>query len=409
MTERARHAGLALTIALLLCVPLFFQRTPLLADETTHAAQVRRFLAGNFALYPQLTTVPGYHFILFFLAKLTGWHTNASLRLFSLLFGIGSVILVWRLTRSAYRLLLFVCLPIILPFFFLVYTDVASLCFVLLSLYLIQTRRYASAGFAAIAACLMRQNNVVWLVFLGTLAYVDRFGPTIDSDKKKWAERNLWPFAVGVALFLSLLLANRGNVSLGDFRSHPTGPLHMTNVWFMLFLFALLFLPFTAPRAVETLRRFRTQPLFWAGALAVFLFYLLTFTNSHSYNVQWGNYFIRNAILIFSTQTAAHKALFFIPVFIAIAALISTRLERPAHYLLYPASIFFLVPSWLVEQRYYMIPFTLFLVFAGPFFPSHTDGARPLPETIIDWTWAALSIAACVALLILVAKGRAFL
>jgi alpha-1,2-glucosyltransferase len=33
------------------------------------------------------------------------------------------------------------------------------------------------------------------------------------------------------------------------------------------------------------------------------------------------------------------------------------------HYLLCPATILFLAPSWLIEQRYTLIPFSFFLLF----------------------------------------------
>ncbi len=408
MTENGFYVICAL-IAFLLCVYLFFMHAPLLIDEHPHRAQVHRLLAGTFTPSPTLTTIPGYHYILFALAKLTGWQTNAGLRFFSLLFGIGCVILVWRLTTSVYRLLLFVCLPIIFPFFFLVYTDIASLFFVLLSLYFIEAHRYTSAGFAAIVACSMRQNNIVWLMSLGLSSYIDKFNFTLDNKNKRWIGSNLWSFALGMILFVLFLFWNHGNVSLGDSRSHPTGPLHMTNVWFMLFLFALLFLPFALPKALETARRFWREPLFWVGVSGVYLFFLVSFTNTHPYNVKWGDYFIRNAILIFSTQDLAHKTLFFMPISIALAALISTELDTPAQYLLYATSVLFLIPSWLVEQRYYIIPFTLFLVSAHSFFSPDSIKTHTRIQSIVSWAWVGLLITACVALVILMEKGKVFL
>ncbi|MGH9425854.1 MAG: hypothetical protein ACRD2L_06050 [Terriglobia bacterium] len=409
MTEDRRYASCALIIAFLLVAHLFFMHTPLRADETFHIRQVHKFLAGSFTPNPSITTIPGYHYILFALAKLTGWQTNASLRLFSLLFGIGCVILIWRLTTSVYRKVLFACVPIIFPYFFLVYTDIASLFFVLLGLYFIQAHKYTPAAFAAIIACSMRQTDIVWLTFLGLYAYIGKFGFTFDSKKKKWIERNLWSFALGLVLFLLFLLWNHGNVSLGDLRSHPTGPLHMSNVWFMLFLFALLFLPFALPKALETVKRFWRKPLFWIATPGVFIFFLVSFTNTHPYNLKWANYFIRNAILIFSTQSLAHKTLFFIPIFITLAALISTKLDTAAQYLLYPMSVLFLVPSWLIEPRYYIIPFTLFIVFAHSFFSPHSNNTHMKLRNIMNCIWIGLLVTASVALLILVAKGRVFL
>lgn len=409
MVENRPYAGCVLSIALLLSAYLAFMHAPLQGDEVYHTAQIHGLLAGNFTHHRNLTTIPGYHYVLFALAKVSGWQTDAGLRFFSLLFGIGCVSLVWRLTASGYRTLLFTCLPIIFPFLFLVYTDIASLFFVLLGLYLIGARRYTSAGLAAITACLMRQTSVVWLVFLGVYAYVDEHGFAFDDRKKKWMVRKLWSFALGVVLFVMFLVWNHGNVSLRDLRSHPTGPLHMSNVWFMLFVFALLFLPFAVPKALETLRRFWRRPWFWAAACGVCVFYLVSFTNTHHYNVKYGEYFIRNAILIFATQDLAHKLLAFIPVFIALAALVSTKLERPAQYLLYPASVLFLIPSWLVEQRYYIIPLTLFLACSQSFCFPEGSSREVMVYKLVNWIWISVLVIACGGLLMFMAEERWFL
>lgn len=396
--------------ALLACTHLFFMRGPLLVDEYAHVRQIHTFLTWSLKSNPDITMIPGYHVILAALAGLTGWRTDASLRSFSFLFGIGCVVLVARLTRSAYRSLLFACLPIIFPFFFLVYTDIASLFFVLLGLYLVSLRRYTLGGFAAIAACAIRQNNIVWLAFLGVFSYLGTLAGSPDRHIWQRHVKTLWSFGLGMILFLLFLLSNRGSASLGDERSHPTGPLHMTNIWFMLALFGLLFLPFALPRAFETLRRFGRARSFWAGASGLFLLYLATFTNTHPYNLQWSHYILRNAILISATRDLAHKTLFFIPVSIAVAALCSTPLHPPVRYLLlYPATVLFLLPSWLVEQRYYIIPYTLFIVLAPSCFLPDDTSSRTPTRTIVAWTWIALLLAASLVLLLLMAQERVFL
>jgi alpha-1,2-glucosyltransferase len=38
-------------------------------------------------------------------------------------------------------------------------------------------------------------------------------------------------------------------------------------------------------------------------------------------------------------------------------------LQQKAFLLLYPATVLALLPIWMIEQRYYLAPFTLFLLF----------------------------------------------
>jgi alpha-1,2-glucosyltransferase len=55
--------------------------------------------------------------------------------------------------------------------------------------------------------------------------------------------------------------------------------------------------------------------------------------------------------------------LFFLPIAFSIMSLSVTTLRNKSYYLLYPFTVLFLVPSWLIEQRYYIVPFSLFILF----------------------------------------------
>jgi alpha-1,2-glucosyltransferase len=95
------------------------------------------------------------------------------------------------------------------------------------------------------------------------------------------------------------------------------------------------------------------------------------FKNDHPYNNIATYYFIRNFILVAFTKSNALKALFFLPMLYTFLSLIVTPLSRKSWYLFYAITILFLLPSWLIEQRYYIIPFALFMLFRkdqSPFF-----------------------------------------
>ena len=48
---------------------------------------------------------------------------------------------------------------------------------------------------------------------------------------------------------------------------------------------------------------------------------------------------------------------------LAVLSLCVIRLRQPAHYLIYPFAVVSVIPFWLIEQRYYMPVFTLFMLF----------------------------------------------
>ena len=130
--------------------------------------------------------------------------------------------------------------------------------------------------------------------------------------------------------------------------------------------------------------------------LAFFVLFLLTFRNTHPYNVDWTDYFIRNRLLVFFSQGLMHKILFFVPVALAFLYLCAARLKQTAFYALYPATVLYLAPSWLIEQRYYIPPVVLFLLF------------RERDEERIEWimtvVWAAISLS----LLYVIERGKFF-
>ena len=62
-----------------------------------------------------------------------------------------------------------------------------------------------------------------------------------------------------------------------------------------------------------------------------------------------------------------------------------TRLQRPEFRLLYPFSVLCLLPSWLVETRYYFVPYSLFVLF-------RSEASPRVERTLLAW-WLLLSAA----------------
>ena len=255
-------------------------------------------------------------------------------------------------------------MPILFPFLVLIYTEAATLLFILLMMYFTLTKRYRLGGLAGLAACLIRQNSIPWVLFAMLLSYLDERGWNLPL-RGDWRVLlgKYWTFILTGALFVAFMLAN-GGVALGDEGSHPLGSIHLTNVFFLLFLTFFMFLPSWIARRREIRALLRRREA-WLGLIMLFFTFWFGFINDHHYNTDYGYYFLRNAILIYFSSGGFQKFLFFIPVALAALWLWVVPLRRN-WWLLYPFTVLALLPAWLVEQRYYLISLTLFLLAREP-------------------------------------------
>ena len=105
----------------------------------------------------------------------------------------------------------------------------------------------------------------------------------------------------------------------------------------------------------------RHQRQMWLVLLGSFLLYILTFAPTHPYNQAQPLYFLRNWVLMCCSATLTGKLLCFLPVAGALLLFAVVPLRERAFGLLYPTTVLFFLPMWLIEQRYTLIPFTLFL------------------------------------------------
>jgi hypothetical protein len=158
--------------ALLLGSFLYILSFPgLYGDEEVHYDQIARFARGDLSLNPWLTTLPGYHALLGFVGYVTGVTSLPFMRFLSFLIGLATIGVFWLITRELYkdagflRVLQFTFLPILFPFFFLLYTDVLSLLFILLAFFFMLRERPTLAAVMSLAGVLVRQTNIVWLLF----------------------------------------------------------------------------------------------------------------------------------------------------------------------------------------------------------------------------------------------------
>jgi alpha-1,2-glucosyltransferase len=147
-------------------------------DEQIHFDQINKLVHGPAPLNPVMTMLPGYHVLVALFIRVSGLQPEFGARLGSFLLSVATVVTFYLLAKAMQpesagtRLLQFTFLPILFPQFFLIYTDVTAMLFVLLMMHAAVRGRYQGAGLFGLASCLIRQNNIVWVLFVMVWSYL---------------------------------------------------------------------------------------------------------------------------------------------------------------------------------------------------------------------------------------------
>lgn len=329
------------------------------ADETAHYEQIESYIAGEYVT--TTTTTGGFHAGAMIFAHLTGLTGKEGIRLFVVLISAATVLAFGLIARSpelgpgSLRTLQFFFFPQLFPFWFLIYTDVYALMFLLLAILALTRERFHVSGALITLSLIVRQTYVVWLGMLGLWTAM----VSLDQPRGRLVRRCA-SFALGSTIFVLFVIRN-GGIAVGDTESHPDFAIQTENLLYMLFCFFFLFLPLNIAKLPRILR---LHPALIAGVgLASFGLFFGTFRVDHPYNTQWQDFFLRNALLEAITATTAAGVVVSLAIALAVLSLCVIRLRRPIHYLVYPFAVLSVVPSSLIEQRYYIPAFALFMLF----------------------------------------------
>ena len=349
---------------------------PLYVDEYAHFFTVSNFCRFDYSFPGFLTTIPGYHFFAGLFGYLTICTEN-SIRFFNVLVSLASIFVFYNICRqlgikeSKEKLLQLGLLPILFPFFFLIYTDVLSLLFVLSMFYFCLKENYLLSAIFGILSFVVRQNNVIWVVF--TVAYIllENKGSLTEKIReffKKESIKKTYPYLI-LFILAGIFIIKNGGFAVGDKDKHPLffGPM---NIYTLLFFFFWINLPeniVNIRKIGSWLKDMNRRDLGFLVIISVlfFSFFILTFKIDHPYN-DYGiyNYFLRNKILHFFDSSLILKSVFFLCVLYSILSLNQVKLRERKQYSVYLFSIIFLGMSWLIENRYFIIPYVLINLFA---------------------------------------------
>lgn len=339
------------------------------ADEGFHAPQVWTFFSGTLKVAPQLTMPPTYHLLLAAMMRCFGFFSVDMLRFLSAIVALTGLPLMYALIKHYWpdeakvRTLQWFFMPIVFPFFFLIYTDAWALLPLLGMLLFTLRRRHLLAGLCGLLAVSFRQTAIPWVMFAGLMAVLETTSDTGIFTRIVASLRRSWPYLVVVAMFMVFVVLNKG-VALGD-RSQQQMAFHITNLYFFLIMAWVLLLPYNLSQLPTIVRWLKRPVVLILLVLGMFVF-LATYSNPHQYNQPGLNFYLRNRLLNLMVESIAWRAIFYVPVAWMTLSLLTARLPESRLRWVFPVIALSLCLHPLIDIRYYLPALAIILAWREP-------------------------------------------
>ena len=338
-------------------------------DESAHYSQIRDFVRGSSVLHC-LSTLPGYHAVMAFLATFFADSSRSFVRFLNVVFSILSVFVFYLCAKTVHnkssveKTIQFWLLPLLFPYFFLIYTDVLSLWFILLMMLLLLKKRFQIAALSGIMACLVRQNNVVWLAFAIVFIWGEEFSFRKDLHSLNCLLQKCLLFVFGILSIVFYLVVN-GHLVPCRPELHPL-TFSLGNVYMALFLLCIFYLPIHVANARKIYSLLQDHKIHLIYLILFCGFFVFPFVSINPQNNNGQDWVLMNYLLGQLKSSIILRALLCIPIAYVILSLFVIKLMKPVYRLFFIFSFLFLAASWFVEPRYYIIPFSMFILFRRP-------------------------------------------
>ena len=351
------------------------------ADEIAHWTQIQYISHGYFKQFEGISVFPGYHAIIAFFLKISGILSEHFARFIHLLVSCWVIPIFYYICKRLnqqninYRCLLFLCCPIILPFFSVLYTDIPAVLFTLLTFLSVLKERYILSAVFGSAAIAIRQTSLIWVVFCGTYIILQFWKDVgkqglITINKEWWATlKKVLPLFLVSLTAVTIFLLNKG-VVLGDVE-HQYISINLSNLYSCLLILFPLFLPQHINYFPRYLKLLTNNKQIWVIVFVVFTIYFFTYSNPHPYNNVKYSYFFFNIILHYTSNVIGLKIITFIPIMLSTFMLYLFWLDsdnKPELLLLYIFAIFSIVPLPLVTLRYNIVAIVFIYMLKPSFF-----------------------------------------
>ncbi|KAL7321349.1 glucosyltransferase [Mucor circinelloides] len=394
-------------------------------DEIFHVPQAQQYCHGDYYTWdPKLTTPPGLYLVsngIAWMGNMLGYDlcTVNTLRFTNIMFSTGLyftlVSLVntlypatkhdWRAKMYALTLAWF---PVGFFYNFLYYTDPGSTWLVLQSYLLVKKKRYSLAGLVGMISLTFRQTNVIWLCLFMVVAIIDTLSHLGDSKKNedvsallynptcasiqqpvqvvqsifslisstltniKTVLPNILTFLLGIASFAVFLVWN-GGIVLGDRSNHAAG-LHFPQLFYYSSLLSFFAAPWTLSLASALKLLSIKSFVYGIASTLLALVFVHRFTHEHPFLLSDNRHY---TFYVWHRIYRRHWTVRYLltPVYTVSEFLNIQAFANHTSFLLafgyLAALVLSLVPSPLLEFRYFIIPFLFYMVHIPP--PTQTS------------------------------------
>ena len=376
---------------------------PPYTDEITHYAQIWLFAHGHWRVLPELTTIPGYHLVAAGVLRLTGDVSLQGTRLLGTAFTLAAAAgfhalraRLWPGTQTLATAQL-LALPILVPLYFLAYTDVFALALLLWAAWAAVCSRHWLAAALLVALVGVRQHEVVWSGLFALFA----MGRTDWREVlRHWHETVIAMIAymLPVAVFVGFWAWN-GSISLSHSQAalHPDASLHLGNLLFALVVVGVLLPLQVAQGFARAAHAIVRQP--WLAVLPLLLMFgfWFLFSADNPYNGALPGFYLHNRLPMLIEHRPWIRSIAAMVATACACALAATPLRPARARWLFAIAALFLAASWLVELRYVAVPMVLWLAL------------REHRSRAVEWATFALWLALAVWIMSGVLAQRFFL
>ena len=335
-------------------------------DEIFHIRQALQYFKGNWTEWdPMITTPPGLYILSVITLRLFGASGSVdNLRWLNVGIGVLILFLARTIAKSAHksfaneRALLIALLPNLLIYFGLYYTDAGSVLFCLLAYWSLIKGHNWLFMLSALISLTFRQTNIIWVA---GFSIADRICSEVKGDLRiLWYKRNLYYKEVLMSSSLLVLFAvgvyfNDG-IALGDKGNHSVS-LHLAQFFYCNTLIAV----FCWPLLISFVSKLRVIPFLFITSLCYFSIRYGTIVHPYllADNRHWTNFIWRRAL--------KHEFVRYglVPIYSISVLLISEALMNRGILWVFGyfgACSIVLIPSPLIEPRYFILPFVFFIL-----------------------------------------------
>lgn len=296
--------------------------------------------------------------------------------------------------------------PTVAFFHFMYYTDTCAMLFVLLCFWLaVRCRRIGAGAICGAAAVFVRQTNVVWVMFVAAMCVIDDFERSRPTSRSPLAFvrflvgnlgavlQRYWSFVLVALLFVAFVVVN-GSIVVGDKENHKASRHFAQLSYAAVFLLAHTAIGALRWRHVTAMLQRRAVTLIVGAVILGVLVYrfsephpFLLADNRHYTFYLWRRVLDRYGVYWRAVVLGPLASVSLHLLYEMLRGADADSLSSLACALLLCASAATLIPSPLLEPRYFAVPLVLTRLHLAP-----VSATRSMLETALFGAITALTL-----------------